>query len=246
MNSKALAFFILAIAAIGLGLYSYSNESAGNHSILNLKDISLKGIKDLPTGLATYFSKYHTKYVLANMKVNGTFDGIVDIKNINTNAIICLPSGKSVRIGGINYKITNPQTLHVYGLKGKAEIIGAMINIKGYANKLETDTGEISSTTSQPISLQYNGTFRYLYLQNATEENMVVPNFKGKITMYLKGDTIDYIVGKKYIDFVKYYGNLNMTSTKIILNGEGIIESDVFFNKRWPKHITENGKKSLK
>lgn len=214
-NPRAFAFFILALASLGIAGYMFNNEFS-----LSSDSFSIS----LPTG---WFVSKTEKYVkAADLVLNGSFsEGLV--VNVDKRTImLSLPSGSRVKIFGIDITYLAKQTLTLKDFSGKIMVMPYKVEIKGDAENVITSIGSISKDNER-ISFYYNGSYDTLTITSLPYQDIIINQFMGKIEALIKGDRLLYEVSNKNVEIRDYEGYFAVIDGNIELKGTGLIRSDV-------------------
>ncbi len=213
-NPRAFAFFILALASLGIAGYLFNNESSLSSDFFSIS---------LPTG---WFVNQNKDYIKADINLNGTFSDNLYIKLEDQTLELTLPSSSQVVIDESKVSYFNPLTLTLKDFSGNIKLTPYKIEINGEVSTIVNDV-EAMSHTKDKILFSYNGSYDSILIKSLPPQDLMINRFMGKIDALIKGDHLLYEVSNKNIEIRDYEGYFAILQGRIELRGTGLIRSDV-------------------
>ncbi len=213
-NPRAFAFFILALASLGIAGYLFNNESS-----LSTGSFSLS----LPTG---WFVNQNKDYVKADITLNGSFSDNIYIEVKDQTIELSLPSSSQVIIGNNKVSYFNPLTLTLKDFNGNIKVTPYKIEINGDVGAI-VNAIETISHTEDKIFFSYNGSYDRILIGSLLPQDLMINQFVGKIDVLIKGDHLLYEASNKNVEIKDYEGYFAIIQGRIELKGTGLIRSDV-------------------
>ncbi|NPA38603.1 MAG: hypothetical protein GXN99_02295 [Candidatus Nanohaloarchaeota archaeon] len=213
-NPRAMAFFILALASLGIAGFMFKNGDSLS------KDISLDF--NLPTG---WFVSKEKSYVKADIYINGTFKETIPIKVEEQNIVLAVPAESTIYLNNMWEAYVQPAVIEIAKYKGKVYLMPYKIGLIGETLKL-SDSLHIIKRDSY-FDIQYNGTYDKFLVKEVPSQTIIIPSYLGKIELHIKGDKVIYEVSNKDVEIKEFEGYIKVINGKIEIKGSGLLRSDV-------------------